>query len=174
MAYAGSALLRPHIIAGVKTETRPWHCESIGPVLVVFAVELENVMGGSHAGRGMTDRKPAEKTHSFKTPSSRTYLLRRAFDTLHASDRKVREYFGFGAYSAHATKANVTESGVQKEQSKPWEDQTRNLSKADNCFWQMPHATTQIDLGFQGAPVQIRVLPDPEWVDVVNDALGAT
>jgi acyl-CoA reductase-like NAD-dependent aldehyde dehydrogenase len=36
---AGPALLRPHILTGVKTETRLWQRETFGPVLVVAVVD---------------------------------------------------------------------------------------------------------------------------------------
>ena len=39
MEKAGPALLRPHILTGVKTETRLWQRETFGPVLIVAAVD---------------------------------------------------------------------------------------------------------------------------------------
>ncbi|KAI9442980.1 aldehyde dehydrogenase [Lactarius indigo] len=36
---AGPALLKPHVLTGVKTETRLWQRETFGPVLVVAAVD---------------------------------------------------------------------------------------------------------------------------------------
>jgi len=39
MEKAGPALLKPHILTGVKTETRLWQRETFGPVLVVAVVD---------------------------------------------------------------------------------------------------------------------------------------
>jgi acyl-CoA reductase-like NAD-dependent aldehyde dehydrogenase len=39
MEKAGPALLKPHILLGVKPETRLWQRESFGPVLVVAVVD---------------------------------------------------------------------------------------------------------------------------------------
>ena len=39
MKKAGPALLKPHVLTGVKTETRLWQRETFGPVLVVAAVD---------------------------------------------------------------------------------------------------------------------------------------
>jgi len=39
MEKAGPALLKPHVLTGVKTETRLWQRETFGPVLVVAAVD---------------------------------------------------------------------------------------------------------------------------------------
>jgi len=39
MKKAGPALLKPHVVTGVKTETRLWQRETFGPVLVVAAVD---------------------------------------------------------------------------------------------------------------------------------------
>ena len=39
MEKAGPALLKPHVVTGVKTDTRLWRRETFGPVLVVVAVD---------------------------------------------------------------------------------------------------------------------------------------
>jgi acyl-CoA reductase-like NAD-dependent aldehyde dehydrogenase len=39
MDKAGPALLKSHILLGVKLKTRLWQCESFGPVLVLVAVD---------------------------------------------------------------------------------------------------------------------------------------
>ena len=39
MEKAGPALLRPHILTGVKTETQLWQRETFGPALVVAVVD---------------------------------------------------------------------------------------------------------------------------------------
>ena len=39
MEKAGPALLKPHVVTGVKTDTRLWRRETFGPVLVVAAVD---------------------------------------------------------------------------------------------------------------------------------------
>ena len=39
MKKAGPALLKPHVLLGVKPETRLWKCESFGPVLAMAVVD---------------------------------------------------------------------------------------------------------------------------------------
>ena len=39
MEKVGPALLRPHILTGVRTETRLWQRETFGPVLIVAVVD---------------------------------------------------------------------------------------------------------------------------------------
>ena len=39
MKKAGPALLKPHVLTGVKTETRLWQRETFGPVLIVAVVD---------------------------------------------------------------------------------------------------------------------------------------
>ncbi|KAH9972009.1 aldehyde dehydrogenase [Lactifluus volemus] len=39
MKKAGPALLKPHVLLGVKPETRLWQCESFGPVLAMAVVD---------------------------------------------------------------------------------------------------------------------------------------
>jgi acyl-CoA reductase-like NAD-dependent aldehyde dehydrogenase len=39
MDKAGPALLQPHVLLDVKSETRLWQCESFGPVMALVAVD---------------------------------------------------------------------------------------------------------------------------------------
>jgi len=62
MEKAGPALVKPHILTGVKTETRLWQRETFGPVLVVAivdtideAVELANATDYSLAAAVWTN-----------------------------------------------------------------------------------------------------------------------